>query len=78
MQTQRINITLPYDVARDLRRAIPKRSRSRFIAAVVRDKLATPNLAEQLRKSGEAQRTLIRALQEDFKYADAEAISTVP
>lgn len=40
MQTQRINITLPNDLARDLRRTIPARSRSRFISEALKEKLA--------------------------------------
>lgn len=39
MQTQRLNITLPYDIARDLRQTIPARKRSRFISEAVKDKL---------------------------------------
>lgn len=52
MQTQRINITLPYDLARDLRRVIPERSRSKFIARAVQEKLASRrNIKAELRKS---------------------------
>ena len=40
MQTQRINITLPNDLARDLRRTIPVRSRSKFISEALKEKLS--------------------------------------
>ena len=39
MQTTRINITLPNELARDLRRTIPARSRSKFIAKAIQEKL---------------------------------------
>lgn len=40
MQTQRINITLPDDLARDLRKTIPARSRSKFISEALKEKLS--------------------------------------
>ncbi|EKD64695.1 MAG: hypothetical protein ACD_50C00322G0003 [uncultured bacterium] len=78
MQTQRINITLPQDLAAELRRSIPDRSRSKFIANALREKLAKSNLAEQLSKSAEAQKEIIKEIQEDFKYADQEVINKLP
>lgn len=39
MQYQRINITLPRDLASDLRRTIPVRSRSKFISRALSEKL---------------------------------------
>ncbi len=74
MQIQRINITLPIGLARDLRRTIPARSRSKFIAQALEDRLKRKkNLKKELLKSLKAQEVLISGLQEDFKYVDAEA-----
>ncbi|MBI2267843.1 MAG: hypothetical protein HYU80_00140 [Candidatus Blackburnbacteria bacterium] len=78
MQTQRINITLPNELARDLRRSIPTRSRSKFIAGAVQEKLAKRDIKEELRRSLEAQKKIIKEIQEDFKYADAETIAKLP
>ena len=76
---QRINITLPTDLARDFRRTIPARSRSKFIAEVLEDKLKRKkNLKKELIKSLKAQEAIIREIQEDFKYVDAEAFEKLP
>lgn len=77
MQTQRLNITLPSDLAFDLRRTIPNRLRSKFIADALRDKLIKRNLRQQLSKSAEAQREIIRKIQKDFKYADEETLKNL-
>lgn len=79
MQTQRINITLPNDLARDLRRAVPVRSRSRFIAEAVQDRLAKKrNLKKDwiksLKTNAEIYKQISDEIDEDFKYADAEII----
>lgn len=74
MQTQRLNITLPIGLARDLRKAIPARSRSGFIAQALEDRLKRKkNLKNELVKSLKAQEALIGGIREDFKYIDAEA-----
>lgn len=78
MQTQRINITLPNNLVRDLRRIIPARSRSKFIASAVSEKLSKKDLKDSLRKSGQAQREIIQQMQEDFKDADIQALSNLP
>ena len=75
MQTQRINITLPNDLARDLRKLIPTRSRSKFIASAIEEKLSKKDLKDQLRKSAEAQRQIIEEIRKDFARADEEAFS---
>lgn len=51
MQAQRLNITLPYELARDFRRAIPAKKRSKFIAEAVREKLPKRNLKKEWIKS---------------------------
>ena len=79
MQTQRLNITLPSTIARDLRRTIPARSRSKFIAEALEDKLKRKkNLKRDLIKSLKANRELDKQIMEDFKYADAEALKYIP
>ena len=45
---QRINITLPDELARDFRRYIPTRKRSSFIAEAVKAKLPKRNLKKEL------------------------------
>lgn len=77
MQT-RINITLPPELVRDLRKNIADRKRSKFITEAIRDKLEKQDLKAQLKKSALAQKEIIKQIQEDFKYADAEAFEKLP
>lgn len=71
---QRINITLPDNIARDLRKTIPTRSRSKFIADALEHKLDKKrNLKKELLKSLKANRKFYEGIQEDFKHVDAEA-----
>lgn len=79
MHTQRINITLPNDLARELRKTIPARSRSKYISEAVKEKMIkTKNLKKELILSLKANRKLYVAVQEDFKYVDAEAFEKLP
>lgn len=86
MQAQRLNITLPYELARDFKRAIPVSKRSQFIAVTVKEKLAEKsrnrNLKKELTKSLKANYKFYekfgKEIEEDFKYADAEVISRIP
>jgi len=76
---QRINITLPDNLAADIRRTIPKRARSKFIAEAVDEKLKRKkDLKKDLIKSLKANRELDRQIMEDFKYADADALKYIP
>ncbi len=75
---QRINITLPPDLAQELRRNIADRKRSKFITEAIREKLTKGDLKDQLRKSAQAQKEIIEQIQEDFKYVDAEAFEKLP
>lgn len=73
MQTQRLNITLPSNIARDLRRSIPERSRSRFIAEAVGDKLKRKkNLKKDLVKSLKANYNFDRAVMKDWSAIEVE------
>lgn len=79
MQTQRINITLPKDLAREFRRAIPDRSRSKFIAEALKQKLQRKStLKKELIRSLKANRELYKQVQKDFKYVDAEEFEKIP
>lgn len=83
MQTQRLNITLPNELARELRRNIPLRSRSKFIAEAVGERLKRKkNLKKDLIKSLKANyefyKKVGKEIEEDFKYADAEVIKRLP
>lgn len=83
MQTTRINITLPNDLAKDLRRFIPTRKRSGFIADALKEKLSKKKLtakewAKALRANREFYNKAGKEIEEDFKYADAEILKRLP
>lgn len=79
MQTQRINISLPKDLARELKRNVPERSRSKYIAEVLRERLSRKrSLRKDFIKSLKAQTKLTKEIQEDFKYVDAEEFTRLP
>ena len=59
MQSQRINITLPNDLAQDLRKTIPARSRSKFISEALKEKLA---------KKRNLKKEWIKALKANYEY----------
>ena len=65
-------------MARDLKRAIPAKKRSKFIADAVREKLPKRNLKKEWVKSLKANRELYKEIHEDFKYVDAEAFDKIP
>jgi len=78
MHVQRLNITLPYELARDFKRTIPVKKRSKFIAEAVRAKLPRINLRKELIRSLKANREYYervgKEIEEDFKYADADIV----
>ena len=78
MQTQRINITLPNDLARDFRRSIPARSRSKFIASAIKKRLGKKDIKSLLRKSAQGQKEIINQIQKDFQYTDEESLTKLP
>lgn len=82
VQAQRLNITLPYEVARDLKRIIPAKKRSKFIADTLREKLPKKNLqrewAKNLKANYDYYKKVGKEIEEDFKYADAEVIKSLP
>ena len=72
MQAQRLNITLPYELARDFRKAIPASKRSRFIAEALNEKLPKSNLKKELIKSLRANKELYRKVAEEWKVTEVE------
>lgn len=65
---QRINITLPDELARDFRKYIPARERSKFIAEKIRNSIPKKNLKKELIKSLKANHKLY---EEEAKIWDA-------
>lgn len=73
MQSQRINIILPSDLASDLRRSVPNGSRSKFIADALKEKIAKKrNLKKDLIKSLKASRKLYEEIQKDWGPIEVE------
>ena len=59
---QRINITLPDELARDFRRTVPARKRSSFIAQAIKKDLPKKDLKKEL----------IKSLKANYKFYEAE------
>lgn len=59
MQTQRINISLPINIIKQLQTAVPFGKRSRFI---------TETLAEKLRKKRDIQKELRKSLKVNYEF----------
>lgn len=83
MNTQRINITLPADLIRDLRRIVPEGKRSRFLADALEEKIIKrknlkKDLAKSLRANYEYYKKVGKEIEEDFKYADADVLKNLP
>lgn len=72
MQAQRLNITLPYEIARNLKRTIPAKKRSKFIANAVREKLPKRNLKKELIKSLKINRDFYKKIAEEWKATEIE------
>lgn len=72
MQAQRLNITLPYELARDFKRAVPVKKRSKFIAEAVKEKLPKRNLKKELIKSLKANKEFYRKVAEEWKATEVE------
>lgn len=69
---QRINITLPDGLVRDLKRSVPNGKRSQFIAKAVKEKLPKRNLKKELIKSLKANREFYRKVAEEWKATEVE------
>lgn len=59
MKSQRINITLPYDLIRDMQMNIPQGKRSEFIAKAVSEKLG---------KKRDIKKELIKSLKANYEF----------
>ena len=74
MQTQRINISLPYDIIKHLNQAVSKGKRSRFIAKAVSEKLAKKrDIQKELKKSLTANYEFYKRVAKDWKFTEIEA-----
>ena len=73
MQTQRINISLPYDVIKQLNGAIPQGKRSQFIAKAVSEKLTKKrDIDKELIKSLKANYKLDKEFIKDWSITEVE------
>lgn len=74
MQAQRLNITLPYEIARDFKRTIPERSRSKFIAKILKEKLPSKrrNIKAELSKSLKANYEFYKKVAHEWKATEVE------
>jgi len=73
MQTQRINITLPNDLAQDLRKTIPARSRSKFISEALKEKLAKKkNFKKEWTESLKANQEFYKKVTKQWKATEVE------
>lgn len=72
MQAQRLNITLPYDVARDFRKAVPARKRSKFIAEKIRQSIPKRNPKKELIESLKANKEFYKKVADEWKATEVE------
>lgn len=69
----RINITLPIELAKNLRRAVPSRSRSKFIAKALEEKLTKKKWTKkEWAKSLKANWKVYEEIQKDWAPLDTE------
>lgn len=74
---------MPNDLARDLRKSIPPRSRSKFIAEALQEKINKKrnlkrDLIRNLKQNSDFYKKIAKEIEEDFKYADAEISQRIP
>lgn len=73
MNAQRVNITLPYDLMKQLQQSIPQGGRSKFIAKAVEEKLQKKKSAlKELRESLRASREYYKKEYEVWKAIETE------
>lgn len=73
MQTQRINISLPYEVVKQLHIAIPQGKRSQFIAKAVSEKLTKKrDIEKELRRSLKANAAFYKRVAKDWEVTEIE------
>lgn len=73
MQTQRINISLPYEIVKQLHIAIPQGKRSQFIAETLAEKLTKKrDIEKELEKSLKANYKLDKEFLKDWAAIEVE------
>lgn len=73
MQTQRINISLPTNIIKQLQRAVPFGKRSRFITKILSETLRKKrNIKKELIKSLRANRKFDEAVMEEWSVTEVE------
>lgn len=73
MQAQRINITIPNFVLKDLQESVPSGERSKFIAEAVLGKLgATKSINQRFKKSLTENKELYSQVEKDWKITEIE------
>ncbi|MBI2430762.1 MAG: hypothetical protein HYV39_01965 [Candidatus Levybacteria bacterium] len=73
MQTQRINISLPYEVIKQLNGAVPQGKRSQFIAKAVSEKLTKKrNIEKELIKSLKANSKFYKKVAKEWEVTEVE------
>lgn len=79
MNAQRINITLPPDVAWDFKRMVPSGKRSKYIAQIIEEFLRQKGSTKKaLIKSLKANRKFDEQIMKEWEYVDAEAFKKLP
>ena len=74
MHYKRLNITFPSDLANQLRKEIPARTRSQYIANAVKEKLyKEKNLKKELIKSYKANAKLYEEINKEWETVDLES-----
>ncbi len=74
MQTQRINISLPYEIIKHLNQVVLKGKRSRFIARAVSEKLAKKrDIQKELKKSLTANYEFYKKVAKDWEVTETES-----
>lgn len=72
MHIQRINITLPAPILKELQKAVPSGKRSRFIADAVLGKLKSKNIKDEFKKSLKANRELYLQTSREWENTELE------
>lgn len=73
MQTQRINISLPFQIIKQLQQEVPQGKRSRFIAKAISDKLGKKrNIKKELIKSLKENYDFYKKEYQDWKSTETE------
>lgn len=72
MNTQRINITLPYSTIKELQMNVAAGKRSRFIAQAISEQLQKRNLKKQLQKGLKENLAFYQEAYKDWKAIEIE------